>query len=116
MGHPVALERFRDACGGRVRLLPNRDRLFASELAHAARQEPRPPKRLLPPTHSETALKRTGGQAGDCSQLPELIAGVPTEAVIADKAYDSNDNRAAIARQGAVAVIPPKKTHLKKRV
>ena len=60
------------------------------------------------------ALKLTGGQAGDCSQLPELIAGVPTEAVIADKAYDSNDNRAVIARHGAQAVIPPKKNRLEK--
>ena len=31
------------------------------------------------PMGHPVALKLTGGQAGDCSQLPELIAGVPTE-------------------------------------
>ena len=58
------------------------------------------------------ALKLTGGQAGDCPHLPELIARVPTEAVIADKAYDSNDNRRVIAARGAQAVIPPKKNRV----
>ncbi len=62
------------------------------------------------PTGHPVALKLTGGQAGDCPRLPELIAGQPTQAAIADKAYDSDGNRQAIARQGAPGAIPPKKS------
>ena len=53
------------------------------------------------------ALALTGAQAGDSPHLPGLIAGTATTAVIADKAYDSNANRAAIRRAGAEPVIPP---------
>ena len=54
-------------------------------------------------------LKVTGGQAADSPHLPELIAGQETDAVIADKGYDSNENRQVIENQGAEAVIPGKK-------
>ena len=55
------------------------------------------------------ALTLTGAQAGDGPRLPALIAGRTTAAVIADKAHDSNANRAATRRAGAGPVVPPKK-------
>jgi putative transposase len=55
------------------------------------------------------ALELTGSQASDSPRLPGLIAGIPTEAVLADKGYDSDDNRRAIRRQGAEPCIPPRK-------
>ena len=55
------------------------------------------------------ALTLAGAQAGDSPQLPGLIAGQETTAVIADKACDSNGNREAIRCAGAEPVIPPRK-------
>jgi transposase len=57
-------------------------------------------------------LVLTPGQQADCSQRPELLAGLPQPAgaVVADKAYDPNAVRATVAACGAVAVIPPKCT------
>ena len=55
-------------------------------------------------------LLLTAGQAGDVTQAPALLKGQTSPAVIADKAYDSNDLRALIARMGAVAVIPSNRT------
>ena len=54
----------------------------------------------------------TGSQASDGPQLPGLIAGVRTDAVLADKGYDSDANRAAIRSQGAVPCIPPRKNRV----
>lgn len=54
-------------------------------------------------------MKLTGAEAADSPHLPELIAGVPTEAVLADKGYDSESNRSAIRSQGAEPCIPPRK-------
>ena len=51
----------------------------------------------------------TGAQAADSPQLPRLIAGRDTEAVLADKGYDSSANRAAIRSQGAEPCIPPRR-------
>jgi len=48
----------------------------------------------------------TAGQVGDITTAPALLDGMPTEAVLADKAYDSNALRALIASIGAEAVIP----------
>ena len=48
----------------------------------------------------------TAGQSGDILAAPALIDGFDTEAVLADKAYDSNALRAIIADAGAKAVIP----------
>ena len=48
----------------------------------------------------------TAGQSGDILAAPALIDGFDTEAVLADKAYDSNALRAIIADAGAQAVIP----------
>ena len=54
----------------------------------------------------------TGAQAADSPHLPALIAGVQAGAVLADKGYDSESNRAAIRSQGAEPVIPPRKNRL----
>jgi transposase len=48
----------------------------------------------------------TAGQSGDILAAPALIDGFDTDAVLADKAYDSNALRAIIANAGAQAVIP----------
>jgi transposase len=59
-------------------------------------------------------IELTAAQCADSPQLPGLIAGVETEAVLADKGYDSESNRAAIRGQGAQPCIPPKKNRLAK--
>ena len=48
----------------------------------------------------------TSGQVGDITQAPALLEGQIGNAVLADKAYDSNDLRDMIAAMGAEAVIP----------
>jgi transposase len=48
----------------------------------------------------------TSGQVGDITQAPALLEGQIGNAVLADKAYDSNDLRDMIAATGAEAVIP----------
>lgn len=48
----------------------------------------------------------TAGQIGDITQAPALLDGQDGNAVLADKAYDSNALRAAIADMRAEAVIP----------
>ena len=52
----------------------------------------------------------TPGQAGDVTQAPALLDGQRGDAVLADKAYDSNAFRAIIAAMGAIAVIPSNRT------
>lgn len=54
----------------------------------------------------------TGAQAADGPQLPGRIAGLGTDAVLADKGYDSASNRAAIRSQGAEPCIPPRKNRV----
>ncbi len=54
-------------------------------------------------------LTVTEAQAADSPQLPRLIAGLKTQAVLADKGYDSDANRTAIRAQGAEPCIPPRK-------
>ena len=63
----------------------------------------------MDPLGHPVVLKLTGSEAGDSPQLPGLIAGIGTDAVLADKGYDSDANRAAIRRQGAEPCIPPRK-------
>jgi putative transposase len=53
-------------------------------------------------------LKLTGSEAADSPHLPGLIAGQKTDAVLADKGYDSDANRAAIRSRGAEPCIPPR--------
>ena len=48
----------------------------------------------------------TPGQRGDVTQAPALLEGLSARRVLADKAYDSNQLREAIAKAGAEAVIP----------
>ncbi|WP_458387133.1 IS5 family transposase [Rhizobium pisi] len=48
----------------------------------------------------------TAGQVGDITQAPALLDGQSGDAVLADKAYDSNALRQTIADMGAEAVIP----------
>lgn len=52
----------------------------------------------------------TAGQVGDVTQAPALLEGQTGDAVLADKAYDSNALRTIIARIGADAVIPSNRT------
>ena len=48
----------------------------------------------------------TGGERHDKTEAEALIKGFQTEAVIADKGYDSDDFLEAVKEQGAEAVIP----------
>jgi len=41
-------------------------------------------------------LRLTGANAADSPHLPALIAGIETDAVLADKGYDADTNRDAI--------------------
>jgi transposase len=52
----------------------------------------------------------TAGQVGDVLAAPALLDGFQAEAVLADKAYDSNAFRQIIADSGAEAVIPSNRT------
>ena len=51
----------------------------------------------------------TAGQVNDVTQAPALLEGQTGDAVLADKAYDSNDLRDQIASMKAEAVIPSKR-------
>jgi len=51
----------------------------------------------------------TGGHTHDIVAAPALLDGMDGAAVIADKAYDSNDLRQTIADAGMLAVIPSKR-------
>ncbi|GAB3395308.1 hypothetical protein GCM10027514_42520 [Azotobacter armeniacus] len=60
------------------------------------------------------AFEITGGEVSDCSLAPELIAQLPSAAVIvADKGHDSERIRERIEAQGARAVIPRKRNSIK---
>ena len=50
----------------------------------------------------------TGGQEHDVTQAEELIAGIESEHVIADRAYDSRQFRDMVIDNGAIPVIPPR--------
>ena len=64
---------------------------------------------VVNPLGHPVVLKMTGSEAADSPHLPGLIAGLKTDAVLADKGYDSDANRAAIRDQGAKPCIPPRK-------
>jgi len=63
----------------------------------------------LNPLGHPVRIELTGSEVADAPRLPGLIAGVKTEAVLADKGYDSDANRAAIVTAGAKPCIPPRK-------
>lgn len=48
----------------------------------------------------------TAGQRGDASQAAALLGTDQPAVVLADAAYDSDDNRRIIGEAGALAVIP----------
>ena len=50
----------------------------------------------------------TAGQCHDSPQAKSLIEGYATDAVIADKGYDSTDLIDAVIAEGIEAVIPPR--------
>jgi len=60
------------------------------------------------PFGQPVVLKLTGAEAADSPHLPGLIGGQKTDAVLADKGYDSDANRVAIRAQGAEPCIPPR--------
>nr|WP_200933223.1 MULTISPECIES: IS5 family transposase [unclassified Sphingomonas] len=51
----------------------------------------------------------TAGQAHDITAAPALLEGQEADAILADKAYDSNELRETIAQMDAQAVIPSKR-------
>jgi putative transposase len=51
----------------------------------------------------------TPGQTNDITAAPDLLEGQKVDAVLADKAYDSNDLRQRSADTKAEAVIPSKR-------
>jgi transposase len=57
----------------------------------------------------------SGGQEADVTRAEPLMKGHRAGAFIADKAFDSDAVVAAAERQGAEAVIPPKKNRKVKR-
>jgi len=50
----------------------------------------------------------TGGQSAECTQAIPLLENISTEAVLADKAYDTNEFRDWLTLHKIKAVIPPK--------
>ena len=50
----------------------------------------------------------TGGQVAECRQAIPLLENVNASAVLADKAYDTNELREWLESRGIKAVIPPK--------
>ena len=57
----------------------------------------------------------TAGTEADCRHLPELVAELPAEFVLADRAYDTDACLGAVAALGAEAVIPPKRNRVEQR-
>ena len=54
----------------------------------------------------------TGGQEAECKQAIPLLENVKASAVLADKAYDTNELRAWLECQKIKAVIPPKSNRI----
>jgi transposase len=57
----------------------------------------------------------TAGQVHDVTQVPPLLEGIEAQAVVADKAFDSDELIEAIENRGAEAVIPPRANRQKPR-
>lgn len=57
----------------------------------------------------------TGGQVADVTQGSALVEALPTDAVIADKGYDSNELIETIEATGAHAIIPPRRNRTTQR-
>ena len=54
----------------------------------------------------------TGGQEAECKQAIPLLENVKASAVLADKAYDTNEFRAWLEYRKIKAVIPPKSNRI----
>ena len=54
----------------------------------------------------------TGGQEAECKQAIPLLENVKATAVLADKAYDTNEFRAWLESRKIKAVIPPKSNRI----
>ena len=61
------------------------------------------------------AFHLTAGQQGDAPQALPLLDRRSAQAVIADKAYDTDAILAALAAAGILAVIPPRATRRQQR-
>jgi transposase len=57
----------------------------------------------------------TAGAVADCAVAPQLIEGIKTDAVIADKGFDSQAVVDLVEAGGAEAVIPPRKNRKEQR-
>jgi transposase len=60
-------------------------------------------------------LVLSGGNRHDVTQADELLEGLETERVIADKGYDSDEVVSSIQAKGAEAVIPPRTNRIEAR-
>jgi len=60
-------------------------------------------------------IELTSGQQADSPQALGLLTGFDCQAVIADKAYDTNANLRTLSRQQIEVVIPPKTSRLAQR-
>ncbi len=69
---------------------------------------------VVTPLGHPLVLEVTGSEAADSPRLPGLIAGIQTDAVLADKGYDAAANRAAIRAAGAEPCIPPRRNRTAK--
>ncbi len=63
---------------------------------------------MNPPGHP-VVRTGTGAEAADSPHPPGSVVGLVTDAVPADKGYDSDANRAATRAAGAEPCIPPRK-------
>lgn len=57
----------------------------------------------------------THGTAADCSQALDLVQGLSAEALMADRAYDTNDILNWLKKHSIESVIPPKKNRTDQR-
>jgi putative transposase len=60
-------------------------------------------------------VRLTPGQRADSQQVLALLDGIDPQAVIADKAYDTNALIGQLADRGVEVVIPPKRSRLHPR-
>jgi transposase len=60
-------------------------------------------------------IQLTPGQQADVSKAQDLLKGYDPDAVIADKAYDSDALLKSIKAKGAQAIIPPRENRREQR-
>jgi transposase len=60
-------------------------------------------------------LSLTGGRVADSTQGPALVESISTDAVVADKGYDSDAFVETMVATGVAAVIPPRNHRLTPR-